>query len=180
MRNREPISHHQPEESGKGQKETPHVCPLPRIPLASIHLGWAMSAPPGKTELEWLAKDHPETYPITIKPKTSSQAAEQYSWVPLPFCPPPGCPFPIKSLALSAHVSPRTIHFWVLDKSPASGPGRGPPSCNSLVSPCPFQRGQTLPSWAHCCHAGFWVTAFRYSGFSSIPRKTRLKLFFCF
>ena len=27
-------------------------------------------------------------------------------------------PFPIKSLALSAHVSPRTIHFQVLDKSP--------------------------------------------------------------
>ena len=31
-------------------------------------------------------------------------------------------PFPIKSLALSAHVSPQTIHFRVLDKSPLSGP----------------------------------------------------------
>ena len=29
-------------------------------------------------------------------------------------------------------VSPRTIHFWVLDKSPLSGAGRGPPSCNSV------------------------------------------------
>ena len=90
-----------------------------------------MRAPPGKTELEWLAKDHPETNPITIKPETASHAAEQFSWVPLPYCSPPGCPFPIKSLALSAHVSPRTIHFWVLDKSPVSGPGRGPPSCNN-------------------------------------------------
>ena len=27
-------------------------------------------------------------------------------------------------------MSPRTIHFRVLDKSPVSGPGRGPPSCN--------------------------------------------------
>ena len=27
-------------------------------------------------------------------------------------------------------MSPRTIHFWVLDKSPVSGPGRSPPSCN--------------------------------------------------
>ena len=54
----------------------------------------------------------------------------RFSWVPLPYCSPPGCPFPIKSLALSAHVSPRTIHFRVLDKSPVSGPGRGPPSCN--------------------------------------------------
>ena len=35
------ISHHQPEEFGKVQKETPHGCPLPRIPLTSIHLGWA-------------------------------------------------------------------------------------------------------------------------------------------
>ena len=51
-------------------------------------------------------------------------------WVPLSYCSPPGCPFPIKSLALSAHVSPRTIHFQVLDKSPVSGPGRGPPSYN--------------------------------------------------
>ena len=28
------------------------------------------------------------------------------------------------------YVSPQTIHFQVLDKSPVSGPGRGPPSCN--------------------------------------------------
>ena len=88
------------------------------------------------SELERLAKDHPETNPIIIKPKTASHAAEQFSWVPLPYCSPPGCPFPIKSLALSAHVSPRTIHFQVLDKSPVSGPGRGPPACNkpSLLS----------------------------------------------
>ena len=59
--------------------------------------------------------------------------AEQFSWVPFPYCSSPGCPFPIKSLALSAHVSPQTIHFRVLDKSPVSGPGRGPPSCNRLT-----------------------------------------------
>ena len=90
------ISHHQPEELGKGQKETPRVRPLPRIPLASIHLGWAMRAPQGKTELEWLATDHPETNPITIKPETASHMAEQLSWVSLPYCSPPRCPFPIK------------------------------------------------------------------------------------
>ena len=33
------------------------------------------------------------------------------SWVPLPHCSPPGHPFPIKSFALSAHVSPLIIHF---------------------------------------------------------------------
>ena len=80
-----------------------------------------------------MAGDNPETNPITIKPETVSHVAEQFSWVLLPYCSPPGCPFPIKSLALSADVSPRTIHFRVLDKSPVSGPGRGPPSCNKII-----------------------------------------------
>ena len=43
-------------------------------------------------------------------------------WVPLPYCSSPGCPFPIKPLALSAHVPPLTIHFRILDKSPVSSP----------------------------------------------------------
>ena len=73
------------------------------------------------SELELLAKDSLETNPITIKPETASHVAELFSWVPLPYCSPPGCPFPIKSLALPAHVSPQTIHFQVLDKSPVSG-----------------------------------------------------------
>ena len=77
------------------------------------------------------ARDNPETNAITIKPDTASHAAEQFSWVPLPYCSPPGCPLPMKSLALSAHVSPWTIHFQVLDKSPLPGPERGPSSCNS-------------------------------------------------
>ena len=51
---------------------------------------------------------------------TVSRMAEQSSWVPSPFCLPPGYPFPIKFLALSARVSPQTIHFRVLDKSPLS------------------------------------------------------------
>ena len=83
------------------------------------------------SESEWLAKDNPETNPITIKPKTGSHVTEQFSWVPIPYCSRPRCPFPIKSLALSEHVSPRTIHFRVLDKSPVWGPGRGTPSCNN-------------------------------------------------
>ena len=83
------------------------------------------------SESEWLAKDNMETNPITIKPETASHLAEQFSWIPLPYCSPPRHPFPIKSLALSAHVSPQTIHFRVLDKSSLSGPGRGLPSCNT-------------------------------------------------
>ena len=102
------------------------------------HSSWLSDVCPTRkdSELEWLAKDHPETNLITIKPETASHVAEQFSWVPLPYWSPRGCPFPIKSLALSAHVSPRTIHFRVLDKSPVSGPGRGPPSCNSWSNSC--------------------------------------------
>ena len=58
-----------------------------------------------------LAGDNPETNLIPIKPETASHMAEQFSWVALP-C--PGCPFPIKSLALS-------------DQSPFLGPGREAP-----------------------------------------------------
>ena len=64
--------------------------------------------------------------PMTLKPETASHVAEQFSWVPLPCCSLSGPPFPIKSFALSAHVSPRTIHYRGLDKSKLSGPERGP------------------------------------------------------
>ena len=84
-------------------------------------------------ELEWLSKDHPETNPITIKPKTASHRAEQFSWVPLPYCSPPGCPSQ-SNLLLCQHVSPQTILFQVLDKSPLLGPCKGPPpSYNNIV-----------------------------------------------
>ena len=85
------------------------------------------------SESEWLAKDNPETNPTTIKPESTCHVSEQFSWVSLPYCSPPGCPFPIKSLALSAHVSPWTIRFRVLDNSPVLGPGRSPPSCNITI-----------------------------------------------
>ena len=140
------ISHHQLEEFGKSQKETPRVWLPPRILLTGIHLGWVMCAPPGRTlESEQLAKDHPETNPIIIKPKTASHMADQYYWFPLPYFSLPMCPFPIKSLALSAHVSPQTIHFQVLDKSPLSGPERGPPSYNKCIDWLTSRRQNLLP-----------------------------------
>ena len=49
VRNTELISHHQPEEFRKGQKETPHVQPLPGILLSGIHVGWIRRVPPGRT-----------------------------------------------------------------------------------------------------------------------------------
>ena len=134
VRNTELITLHQLEEFGKGQSETPYVRPPPRILFSGIHLGWIRRAPPGRTlELEWLAKDNPETNPITIKPQTASMWQSCSPGFLYPTALHPGALFPIKSLALSAHVSPQTIHFQVLDKSPVSGPGRGPPSCNSKI-----------------------------------------------
>ena len=87
-------------------------------------------------ESEWLARDNPETNPITKKPETAIHMAEQFSRFPLPSCPLPGHPFLIKSLALPAHVSPQTIHFQVLDKSLLWA--LGPPFCNNSTDGIPF------------------------------------------
>ena len=85
-------------------------------------------------ESGWLAKDNSEINLITIKLETVSHVAEKFSWVPLSCCSPSGYPFPIKAFALSARVSPQTIHFQVLDKNLLLGPGKGPPSCDRKMS----------------------------------------------
>ena len=90
------------------------------------------------SELEWLAKDNPETNPITIKPEMATWRSSS-----------PGFPYPIKSLALSPHVSPQTIHFPVLDKSPLLSPGRCPSSCNTSLSPGVCSNSCPLSQW--CC-----------------------------
>ena len=56
-------------------------------------------------ESECLARDNPETNPITIKPETAGHMAEKSPGLPHPaavLLP----ALPIKSLALSARVSP--------------------------------------------------------------------------
>ena len=113
------------------------TCPTTSLNPSLRHSCWRNKACTTRSdsESEWMAKDNPETNPITINPETVSHVAELFSWVPLPYCSSPRCPFPIKSLALSAHMSPWTSHFWVLDKSPVSGPGRGPPSGNRTTRP---------------------------------------------
>ena len=120
------------------------------LPESSWHPSWLNKTCTTRkdSESEWLAKDNPETNPITIKLETASHVAEQFSWVLWPSCSPPRSPFPMKSLALPARVSPRTIHFWVLDQSQVSGPGRGPPSCNThthtQIQPKPKSETQIL------------------------------------
>ena len=75
------------------------------------------------------AQDNLETNLITIKPETVNHVAEEYSWVPLPSCSLPRHTSLINTLNFSAHVSSRTIRFWVLDKSPLLRTGRGLPFC---------------------------------------------------
>ena len=162
VRNMELISHHQRrvQERSKGDTTHPTTSQNPSL----WHPSWLNKActTSKDSESEWLAKDNPETDPITIKPETASHVAELFPCVhPAFYCSPPRCPFPIKSLALSARVSPWTIHFWVLDKSPVSGPRRGSPSCNSLsgvgVSFRCKLRGRVMKWWrpslgsAVCC-----------------------------
>jgi len=77
----------------------------------------------------------------------------------LPCCSLTRCPFPIKSLSSSAHVSPWTIHFQVLDKSPLLGSGRGPPSCNKI--------GAYFADWAD--PIWWWIWKIREKGIRTAP-----------
>ena len=122
-------------EEPKGGGKRPYVLPTSQRPSRS-NPSWLRDtcATRKDPESECLSRDDLETNPITMKPETASHVAEQFSWVPLPCRSLPGRPFPIKPFALSARVSPRTIHFRVLDNSPLWGPGRGLPSCNSLIT----------------------------------------------
>ena len=119
------------QERSKGDITRPSTSQNPSV----CHTYWLNKACTTRkdSESEWLAEGNLETNPTTIKPETARHVAELCSWVPWPSCSPPGRTFPIKSLALSAHVSPQTTHFQVLDKSPVLGPGRGPPSCNNFL-----------------------------------------------
>ena len=106
---------------------TNHPGSLALEPILAERCMYHQEGPWARPSTGW---DNPETNPIPIKTKAASHVPEQVSWIPSPYCSPPRRTYPIKSLALSAGVSPQTIHFQVLDKSPFSGPGRGPTSCN--------------------------------------------------
>ena len=139
VRNEELTSYHQPEEFRKDQKErgasNPCVPPTSQNP-SGWNSSWLSDASTTRKDRgsEWLARDNSETNLITIKFETVSHVAEKCSWVPLPRCSMSRHPFPVKSLALSTCVSPPTIHFWMLDKSLLSDPGRDPLSCNSYMA----------------------------------------------
>ena len=110
MRNMELTRHHQPEELGKGQKETPLSDRLPES--SRWHPSWLSNACATRQDsgLERLAKDNLETDPIATEPETVDRLRQSRSpGLPYPNCSPPRCPFPVKSVALLACVAPQTI-----------------------------------------------------------------------
>ena len=109
VRNTELASYHQPEDFGKGQMEwgAASACVLPVSQNPSYwNPSWLNDVCATKdSESEWLTRKSLKTHSIPVKPKTVSHAAEQFSWVPLPCCALPRCPFPTVSCSVSTCVS---------------------------------------------------------------------------
>ena len=101
------------------------------------------------SESEGFAKDDLEIIPSPYNPRLWARA-EQFSRVPSHSCSPPGLPSPIKSPAPSARVSPQTIHFRVLDKSPVLGSGMVLPSCNTSSEYSGYSKILDISIIGHC------------------------------
>ena len=133
VRNTELIGHHQQGELRKGQKETPHVQPAPRILLAGIHLGWTRRAPPGKTlsQNDWL-KPTRKLIPLPQNPRLQATWQSSPPGFPYPTALCPGAPSQL-NLLLCQHVCLlgqfiseclTRAQFWALEGVPllATGP----------------------------------------------------------
>ena len=124
--NMELISHHQLEEFRKGQKETAPVLPPPRILTSILPEQWVCHQEGLIFETDW-----PETTQklISSTQNMRQQATQQSS--------PPGfpaqVPLPNKVSSFVSICTSLDNPFRVLDKSPLSGPGRGPPFCNNMM-----------------------------------------------
>ena len=83
------ISHHQPEEFGKVKRRHHVSIHFPEsLSLASILAERCVHHQEGRG-LRMIGQRPPRNYPITIKPKTASHAAQRFSWVHLPCRSPP-------------------------------------------------------------------------------------------
>ena len=124
-------------------------------PTSQNPLHWNLSQPrdaQATLEEHWIRTDwhkqddQPETTQKancnTVNPESVSCMAEQFSWFALPCCSLHKCSSQYILLFCQC-VSLWIIHFWVLDRSLFSSPGRSPPSNNrsvcvsrSIVSDC--------------------------------------------
>ena len=93
----------------KGQKETPHVSPPPRILLTSIHLGWTRRALPGRTlsQNDWLKT----TRKLILSPQTPRLRATE--------------PFPNKTSCFVSICLSSDNSFLSVRWEPSFGPWKG-------------------------------------------------------
>ena len=152
-----------------------HVLPPPRILLVGIHLGWATRKDP---KSEWFAKKNRESNSITINPETASHMAEKSS-LGCPSLPlsSPGGSFPVKSLLLSACVSPQTIHFPLLDKDPLWALEEVPLPAPPQRSLCSRVKSPRWEAYALELHSSPYLPQLEKSpGSSEDPAHPRIKL----
>ena len=104
------------------------TCPTTSHNPSLWHPSWLNKACTTRkdSESEWLAKDNPETNPITIKPETGSHAAEQFSWVPLP-ADLHRVPFPNKISCFVSMCVSSDNSFPSVRQEPSFGPWKGSP-----------------------------------------------------
>ena len=102
------------------------MCPTTSQNPSPWHPSWLSNVctTSKESKSEWLAKDSPETNPITIKPKTVSHVVWQFSWVPLPYCSPPWCLSNKISCFISSCVS-LDNSFPSVRQEPTLGPWKG-------------------------------------------------------
>ncbi|XP_026969954.1 uncharacterized protein [Sagmatias obliquidens] len=194
VRNSELTSHHRPEEFGKGQRREETLVRMSYQPTSQSPSRWNPSrlseacTTRKDPESERLARDSPETNPITVKPETVSHVESSPPGSPHPPARPPGRPCPVESLALPARVSPPTIQFRVLDEPSPALEGVSLPAAVTLVrspyrkdlerSVCrevrmsPDKRGKSrAASWSFQSHAGRRGEALSREKLSAAPTR---------
>ena len=88
----------------------------------------------------WLARDNPESSPHYLKTRGCEPRGRAVLLGSLTLLLSAQTPLPNKGSHFVESVSPWTIYFWMLDKSPLPGPGRGHPFDNNSIITKPSAR----------------------------------------
>ena len=107
------------------------TCPATSQNPPHWHPSWLNNACTTRkdSESEWLAKDNPETNPITIKPKTG----RAFLLGSLSLLLSARLPFPNKISCFVSTCVSLDNSFPSVRQEPTFGPWKGPPSCNSFI-----------------------------------------------
>ena len=104
------------------------TCPTTSQNLSCWHPSWLshVCATRKDPESDWLARENPETSPITIKIKTMSHTTEQSSWFPYPPALYPGA-LPKKVLCFVSTCVSLDNSFLSVRQETIFGPWKGSP-----------------------------------------------------